>query len=91
MTKLPSGVDINNLIDDLRIFSWEAAETLINYSRVIGDPEKKTKVISVSPKMSARSGLVGKNPPGPIWVQSFHGPENARKKRIFCLFSLVGI
>ncbi len=45
MTKLPSGVDINNLIDDLRIFSWEAAETLINYSRVIGDPEKKTKII----------------------------------------------
>ena len=32
MIKLPSGVDINNLIDDLRIFSWEAADILTFYS-----------------------------------------------------------
>ena len=45
MVKLPFGVDINNLIDDLRIFSWEAADVLINYSRLIGDPEEKSKII----------------------------------------------
>ena len=29
--------------------------------------KKSSKAKSVLPKMSARSGLVGKNPPGPIW------------------------
>ena len=29
MIKLPSGVDINNLIDDVRIFSWQAADILL--------------------------------------------------------------
>ena len=38
----------------------------------IWDPKKSrkykfSKSKSVLPKMSARSGLVGKNPPGPIW------------------------
>ena len=33
----------------------------------IWDPKKFSKSKSVLPKMSARSGLVGKNPPGPIW------------------------
>ncbi len=32
MLKLPNGVEINNLIDDLRIFSWEASDILKYYS-----------------------------------------------------------
>ena len=38
-------------------------------SRNLGSKKSKkiSKVKSVLPKMSARSGLVGKNPPDPIW------------------------
>ena len=32
MTKLPLGVDIHNLIDDLKILSWEVADILLYYS-----------------------------------------------------------
>ncbi len=35
MIKLPFGIDINNLIDDLRILSWEAADILLYYSQKI--------------------------------------------------------
>ena len=35
MINLPFGLDINNLIDDLRFFSWEAADILLFYSRVL--------------------------------------------------------
>ena len=43
MIKLPVGVDINNLIDDIRIFSWEAADILLYYSNLLenGDDKKK--------------------------------------------------
>jgi len=43
--KLPIGVDINNLIDDLRIFSWEAADTLIFYSKILKDSNNDIKII----------------------------------------------
>tara|TARA_B100000242_G_scaffold10737_1_gene6881 strand:+ start:793 stop:1695 length:903 start_codon:yes stop_codon:yes gene_type:complete len=43
--KLPIGVDINNLIDDLRIFSWEAADTLIFYSKMLKDSNNDIKII----------------------------------------------
>ena len=33
--KLPFGVDINNLIDDLKVFSWEAADILLFYSKYL--------------------------------------------------------
>ena len=45
MIKLPIGVDINNLIDDLRIFSWEAADTLIFYSKILKDTSNDIKII----------------------------------------------
>ena len=45
MIKLPLGVDINNLIDDLRIFSWEAADILLNYSDLIKDQNRKNEII----------------------------------------------
>ena len=37
MITLPDGLDINNLIEDLKIYSWEAADILINYSEKIKD------------------------------------------------------
>ena len=37
MIKLPIGVNIYNIIDDLRIFSWEAADNLIFYSKILKD------------------------------------------------------
>ena len=39
--RLPSGVDINNLIDDVRIFSWEAADILLYYSKLLEDGDDK--------------------------------------------------
>ena len=45
MIKLPFGVDIDNLIEDLRIFSWEAAEILLFYSKIIKDDNQKRDII----------------------------------------------
>ncbi len=45
MIKLPSGIDINNLIDDLRRFSWEAADTLLFYSKILRDPNYKSNIL----------------------------------------------
>ena len=45
MTKLPFGLDINNLICDLRILSWEVADILIYYSNLIRNPEEKAYII----------------------------------------------
>ena len=45
MVILPNGVDINNLIDDLRTFSWEAAKILINYSNMLRDSNAKDYII----------------------------------------------
>jgi len=35
MIKLPSGVDINNLIDDIRILCWQGADILLYYSQLL--------------------------------------------------------
>lgn len=45
MIKLPSGVDINNLIDDIRIFSWQAADILLFYSKLLEDSDDKRNII----------------------------------------------
>ena len=45
MIKLPFGVDIDNLIEDLRIFSWEAAEILLFYSKRLKDNNQKKDII----------------------------------------------
>ena len=45
MFKLPFGVDANNLIDDLRIFSWEAADIFLFYSQLLKDPNSKSSNI----------------------------------------------
>ncbi len=45
MIKLPSGVDIYNLIDDIRIFSWQAADILLYYSRLLENSDYKKKIL----------------------------------------------
>jgi len=45
MIKLPSEIDINNLIDDLRVLSWEASETLIYYARILKDSNNKSNIL----------------------------------------------
>jgi len=43
--RLPSDVEINCLIDDLRNLSWEAAETLLYYSQIVKDPNNKSNIL----------------------------------------------
>ena len=45
MIKLPCGVDPNDLIDDLRSFSWEASDTLLHYANVIKNSEQKNEFL----------------------------------------------
>ena len=45
MIKLPSGLEIKNLIDDLRIFSWEACEALLYYSQILKESNDKSNII----------------------------------------------
>ena len=45
MIKLPSGVDIKNLIDDLRAFSWEVSEILLYYSQILKDTNNNSNII----------------------------------------------
>ena len=43
--KLPCGVNIENLINDLRIFSWEASEIFLNYSKILRDSQDKSNIL----------------------------------------------
>ena len=45
MIKLPSGVNIKALINDLRTFSWEVSETLIYYSQILKDSNNKSNIL----------------------------------------------
>ena len=45
MIKLPCGVDPNDLIDDLRSFSWEASDTLLHYANIIKNAEQKNEFL----------------------------------------------
>ena len=45
MIKLPSGVYIEKLINDLRAFSWEANEILIYYSKIVKDSNNKSNIL----------------------------------------------
>ncbi len=46
MVKLPIGVDINNLIEDLRFFSWEASDLLLYYSKIIKNSRDLKKMMN---------------------------------------------
>ena len=48
MIKLPSGVDINNLIDDVRIFSWRAADILLYYAQLLEDSDDNRNILKNS-------------------------------------------
>ena len=45
MVKLPFGVEINGLIDNLRSLSWEAADILLYYANIIKKLEQKNEII----------------------------------------------
>ena len=45
MIQLPSGVNINNLIDDIRIFSWQAADILLYYSKLLENSDDKSNIL----------------------------------------------
>ena len=45
MIELPSSVDINNLIDDIRIFSWQAADILLYYSKLLENSDDKRNIL----------------------------------------------
>ena len=45
MIELPAGVDIYNLIDDIRIFSWQAADILLYYSKLLENPDDNTNIL----------------------------------------------
>ncbi len=46
MFKLPTGVFKDNLIDHLRIVSWEASEILLNFSQMLKSPVYKKEIIT---------------------------------------------
>ena len=45
MVTLPNHVDINNLIEDLKIYSWQAADILLDYSKKINNSSVKSEVL----------------------------------------------
>ena len=45
MTKLPFGINIKDLIDDLKIFSWEASDVLTYYSQILKETNNKSNII----------------------------------------------
>ena len=48
--KLPLGVDINNLIDDLKILSWEVADILLFYSKMFKESNNNFDLIKTKNK-----------------------------------------
>lgn len=45
MINLPSGLDIRELINDLRIFSWEASDLLLYYSKILKESDSKNNIL----------------------------------------------
>ena len=45
MIKLPSELEINSLIDDLRTLCWEAADVLLYYSKIVKDSKYKSNIL----------------------------------------------
>ena len=45
MTNLPSGVNIENLINDLRNIGWEACEILLHYAQILKDKQNQRSVL----------------------------------------------
>ena len=45
MKKLLFELDVNNLIDDLRIFSWESSDIFLYYSKILKDSNYKSNIL----------------------------------------------
>ncbi len=45
MVKLPSGIDVNRLIEDLITLSWEVSEILLYYSQMLKDSNDKINIL----------------------------------------------
>ena len=45
MIKLPSDIEIERLIDDLRIFSWETSDIFLYYSKILKDSNYKSNIL----------------------------------------------
>ena len=45
MIKLPSDVDIQNLINNLKIFSWEASDALLHYAQLLKDTKNRNDIL----------------------------------------------
>ena len=45
MIKLPSDIEIERLIDDLRIFSWETSDIFLYYSKILKDSNYKNNIL----------------------------------------------
>ena len=45
MIKLPSGVDIKDLVNDLRVISWKASETLLYYAQILKDTKNTNDIL----------------------------------------------
>ena len=50
MTSLPNNIVLDNLIEDLRSFSWEAFDILLFYSRILKDSSDKSNIIKTKEK-----------------------------------------
>ena len=50
MIKLPIGADINNIINDLRSFSWEACDILLHFSNLINTNKNHKNIIQFKDK-----------------------------------------
>ena len=63
MIKLPSGVDINNLIDDIKIISWQAADILLYYSKLLEDSDDKKNILENNNEVESKLiiGADGRN------------------------------
>ena len=45
MIKLPSGIVVEELIENLRLLSWEAADILLSYSKILKDSNYKSNIL----------------------------------------------
>jgi len=43
--RIPPGVDINDLINNLKSFSWQASDILIKYAQIIKDSNNKSNIL----------------------------------------------
>ena len=50
MINLPSGLEVDNLIEDLRVLSWEASDILLYYAQLIRNPNTKSDIITSNKK-----------------------------------------